>query len=191
MQSERLLMSPAASDHTNSFATGFAPIAAPDANVLILGSLPSQQSLQKQEYYGNPQNAFWRVMGKLFDAGPEVAYKDRALMLQENGVAVWDVLKSSVRPGSMDAAIDLSTARPNDFPAFFAAHPDIELVCFNGKKARELYERLVAPQISGSIGKLEYKSMPSTSPAYASMSFEEKVRQWTLVWQVAGNHRRS
>jgi hypoxanthine-DNA glycosylase len=91
----------------------------------------------------------------------------------------------------MDSAIDFSTARPNDFPAFFEVHPDIELVCFNGKKARELYERLVAPQISGNIGKLEYQSMPSTSPAYASMRFEEKVRQWSLVRQVAGNHRRS
>ena len=184
-------MSPAASDLSHSFATGFAPIAAPDANVLILGSLPSQLSLQKQEYYGNPQNAFWRVMGELFGAGPDLTYTNRARTLQQNGIAVWDVLKSSVRPGSMDAAIDLSTARPNDFPAFFDAHPDIELVCFNGKKARELYERLVAPQIGGNIDKLEYKSMPSTSPAYASMSFEEKVRQWSLVGQIAGNHRRS
>jgi TDG/mug DNA glycosylase family protein len=184
-------MSPAASDFSHSFASGFAPIAAPDANVLILGSLPSQLSLQKQEYYGNPQNAFWRVMGELFGAGPDVTYTKRARMLRQSGIAVWDVLKSSVRPGSMDAAIDLSTARPNDFPAFFDAHPDITLVCFNGKKARELYERLVAPQIGGNIDKLEYKSMPSTSPAYASMSFEEKVRQWSVVRQVAGNHRRS
>lgn len=184
-------MSPAASDPAKSFATGFAPIAATDASVLILGSLPSLQSLQKQEYYGNPQNAFWRVMGELFGAGPELTYTNRALLLQQKGIAVWDVLKSSVRPGSMDSAIDLSTARPNDFVTFFDAHPDIELVCFNGKKARELYERLVAPQISGNIGSLEYRSMPSTSPAYASMSFEEKVRQWSYVSQVAGNHRRS
>ena len=184
-------MSPAASDHSNAFATGFAPIAAPDANVLILGSLPSKQSLQKQEYYGNPQNAFWRVMGELFGAGPDVTYVKRSHTLQQNGIAVWDVLKSSVRPGSMDAAIDLSTAKPNDFPMFFDRHPDIELVCFNGKKARELYERLVAPQIGGNIGSLEYKSMPSTSPAYAAMSFDEKVRQWSFVRLVAGNHRRS
>ena len=128
-------MSPAVSDLTHSFATGFAPIAAPDASVLILGSLPSQLSLQKQEYYGNPQNAFWRVMGELFGARPDETYTKRARTLQQNGIAVWDVLLSSIRPGSMDAAIDLSTARPNDFPAFFDAHPDIELICFNGKKA--------------------------------------------------------
>lgn len=191
MPSGRLSMSPAASDPPHSFATGFAPIAAPDATVLILGSLPSQLSLKKQEYYGNPQNAFWRVMGELFGAGPEASYAMRSRTLRQNGIAVWDVLRSSVRPGSMDTAIDWSTANPNDFPAFFAAHPDIELVCFNGKKAQELYERLVASQISGKIGKLEYKLMPSTSPAYASMSIDEKVRQWSLVRQVAGNHRRS
>lgn len=184
-------MSPAAFDHTNAFATGFAPIAAPDATVLILGSLPSQLSLQKQEYYGNPQNAFWRVMGDLFDAGPESTYANRVLTLQRNGIAVWDVLLSSVRHGSMDAAIDISTAKPNDFAAFFAAHPNLELICFNGKKAQQLYERLVAPRIGGNIGGLKFKSMPSTSPAYASMSIEEKVRQWSFVTQVAGNHRRS
>ena len=191
MQSDRQLTSPAAPDPGIPHATGFAPIAAPDARILILGSLPSQLSLKKQEYYGNPQNAFWRVMGELFSAGPDQSYTKRANTLRQNSIAVWDVLRSSVRPGSMDADIEMSTATPNDFPAFFDAHQSIELVCFNGKKARELYERLVAPQLSGNIGQLEYKSMPSTSPAYASMSFEEKVRQWSLVRDVAGNHRSS
>ena len=78
----------------NSVARGFPPIAAADAGVLILGSLPSQLSLQKQEYYGNPQNAFWRVMGELFDAGPELPYAERADRLVRSGIAVWDVLRS-------------------------------------------------------------------------------------------------
>ena len=170
---------------------GFAPLAAPDARVLILGSLPSQQSLQKHEYYGNPQNAFWRVMGALFDSGLDLPYPQRAATLKRHGIAVWDVLQSSVRPGSMDAAIDRQSATPNDFRTFFDDHRMLELLCFNGKKAAELYERLVAPQRIGTINNIEFRIMPSTSPAYASMKFEEKVRLWSIIGQPANDHRSS
>ena len=170
-------MSLAASDRVR----GFAPIAAADARILILGSLPSLQSLQKHEYYGNPQNAFWRVMGELFDAGPDLPYRSRAEILKRRGIAVWDVLQSSVRPGSMDTAIDPSTATPNDFRMFYDDHPELELLCFNGKKAAELYERLVAPLGIGTINNVDFRIMPSTSPAYASMKFDEKVRLWSVI----------
>jgi TDG/mug DNA glycosylase family protein len=92
--------------------TGFDPIATPDARVLILGSLPSRQSVEKQEYYGNPQNKFWQLMGELFGAGPDVPYAKRTEKLSRRGVAVWDVLRSAVRSGSMDAAIDFKSATP-------------------------------------------------------------------------------
>ena len=165
-------------------STGFDPIAAANARVLILGSLPSQQSLQKREYYANPQNAFWRVMGELFDAGPDISYPNRAEKLRRCGIAVWDVLQSSVRRGSMDAAIDLTSATANDFQSFFDEHPMLELICFNGKKAAELYERLVTAQGIISIGNIAFRTMPSTSPAYASMKFDEKVRHWSVIrWQ--------
>ena len=170
-------MSPAASE----LITGFAPIAAADARVLILGSLPSRLSVQKQEYYGNPQNAFWRVMGELIDAGPDKAYAMRAETLKSRGVAVWDVLQSAARRGSMDAAIDADSATANDFRDFYRKHPQLELVCFNGKKAAELYERLVVPQGIGTIGKVQRITMPSTSPAYASMTFAEKVGHWSII----------
>lgn len=167
-----------------SIATGFDPIAAPNARVLILGSLPSQKSLQRHEYYGNPQNAFWRVMDELFDAGPDLSYPKRAGILRHCGVAVWDVLQSSVRRGSMDAAIDLTSATANDFQSFFDEHPMLELICFNGKKAAELYERLVTAQGITGIGNIAFRTMPSTSPAYASMKFDEKVRHWSVIrWQ--------
>ncbi len=183
-------MLPAGYKNMDHLATGFDPIAAPDARVLILGSLPSQQSLQKHEYYGNPQNIFWRVMGELFDAGPKIPYVKRADRLQQCGIALWDVLHSSVRPGSMDAAIDQSTATPNDFQTFFDDHPMLELLCFNGKKAAQLYARLVAAQGIANTDRLEYKTMPSTSPAYASMQYDEKVRQWSAIRRSAGDNRR-
>ncbi len=162
-------------------STGFDPIAAANARVLILGSLPSQQSLQKQEYYGNPQNAFWRVMGELFDAGQDLSYPDRAEKLRCCGIAVWDVLQSSVRPGSMDVAIDLTSAVPNDFQMFFDEHTMLELLCFNGKKAAELYQQLVALQGITGIDNIAFRTMPSTSPAYASMNLDEKVHHWSAI----------
>lgn len=174
MRLDLLSMSRAASDHV----CGFAPLATANARVLILGSLPSRQSLQRNEYYGNPQNVFWRVMGELFDAGPGIPYKERTDALMRHGIAIWDVLQSSVRPGSMDAAIDVNKAAPNDFRLFYDEHPKLELLCFNGKKAAELYERLVA---SRGIGSIELRTLPSTSPAYASMTFDEKVRQWSVI----------
>ena len=186
-------MSPAAFDsiRMSDISTGFEPIASTDARVLILGSLPSQQSLQKREYYGNPQNAFWHVMGELFDAGPDIPYAKRTEQLRCNRIAVWDVLQSSVRPGSMDAAIDLTTATPNDFQAFFEEHPMLELLCFNGKKAAELYRRLVVPPSISTIDNIEFRTMPSTSPAYASMNLDEKVRRWSVVRRSGGRNRSS
>ena len=159
--------------------------------MLILGSLPSQQSLRMHEYYGNPQNAFWRVMGELFDAGPDIPYQDRAEILKRRGIAVWDVLQSSVRRGSMDAAIDAKKATPNDFRMFYDEHPMLELLCFNGKKAAELYQRLVAPQGIGAIDYIEFRTMPSTSPAYASMKFDEKVHHWSVIRRPGIQQRRS
>jgi len=159
--------------------TGFAPVIAPGARILVLGSLPSQMSLQSGQYYGNPRNNFWRLMGSLFAAGPELSYAERVDRLTECGVAVWDVLRSSVRPGSMDSAIDLSTAVANDFASFFVEQPDIRLVCFNGQKAAQLFARLVATDLDESFITLRYRTLPSTSPAHASMSFEDKLERWS------------
>ena len=160
---------------------GFAPIARASAKSLVLGSLPSQMSLQNLQYYGNPRNNFWQLMGALFAAGPELAYAERAARLAACGVAVWDVLQSSVRPGSLDSAIDQKTAVANDFASFFAGHPDIRLVCFNGQKAAQLFARLVATDLDPLYGKLRYVTLPSTSPAHAAMSFGQKLEHWSIL----------
>lgn len=153
---------------------GFPPILGPDPRVLVLGTLPSRKSLEKQEYYGHPQNAFWKIMASLFDAsGP---YADRTRVLEDVGIAVWDVLARSVRPGSMDAAIDLSTAKPNPLPALIAANDSLELVCFNGQKARQLFDRLVG--VDAVSRDIELCTLPSTSPAYAAMPLDEKAARW-------------
>ena len=168
-------------------STGFPPISRTDARVLILGSLPSAASLAAREYYANPRNAFWNIMRDIF--GADGSYRARSERLMDRRIAVWDVLANSVRPGSMDADIQLETATPNDFGRFFLTHNQIELVCFNGKKAEQLFRRFVTLDV------LKFKpqlaSLPSTSPAYASLSLEEKLAAWcNTIAQAASEERR-
>ena len=160
---------------------GFAPLLGPGPRVLILGSLPSQLSIRNGEYYGNPQNAFWSIMGKLFGADPDKAYAVRTKILTEQGIAVWDVLENSIRPGSMDAAIDRSTAVINDFESFFDHNPDIRLLCFNGQTAAKMFRNLAGAEVQEFVGKISCVTLPSTSPAYAAMSVAEKLEHWAIV----------
>ena len=153
---------------------GFPPVAREDARVLILGSLPSEASLRAGEYYAHPRNAFWKIMQVI--AGVEGDYAARCHALQARGIAVWDVLSSSVRPGSLDADIDMNSAVPNDFADFFARHEDIRLVCFNGRKAQQMFQRRVQPSLPESG--LGFALLPSTSPAHASLTLEEKLAAW-------------
>lgn len=162
-------------------AQGFPPIADAHARVLILGSLPGQVSLRQQQYYAQPHNAFWKIMGRLFDAGPERPYAERAQRLVRNGIALWDVCAAAQRPGSLDAAIVHSSVVPNELAAFIESHPDVELICFNGGKAADLYRRLVLPGMPPARRAIRCETLPSTSPAHASMSFEDKLARWTVV----------
>ena len=175
-------MSPAAYKRQSMDVTaGFPPILGSEARVLILGTLPSQQSLKKRQYYGHPQNAFWRIMGELFGAGRELSYEQRTRILVSNGIAVWDVLASGTRPGSMDAAIVEKSVVANDFATLRVQHPELRLVCFNGKAAARLFERSVGNDVRESFEAVRFVTMPSTSPAYAAMSYEAKLVRWADV----------
>lgn len=160
---------------------GFPPLVAGGARVLILGSMPGVASLERQQYYGQPRNAFWPIMGELFGAGPELAYAQRTARLTAAGVAVWDVIASCVRPGSLDSAIEMASVAVNDFERFFRDYPAVRTVCFNGRKAEQVFRRRVEP---GLLHDLQYVSLPSTSPALASMGFAVKLRQWRAVQQI-------
>jgi double-stranded uracil-DNA glycosylase len=164
-----------------SLLCGFPPIAAPDARVLVLGSMPSVASLAKQQYYGHPQNAFWPIMGRLFGAGPELPYDERKRILCEHRVAVWDVLRQCHRQGSLDTAIIAESESPNDFASFFANHRRIKTIVFNGQKAETAFRRHVLRQQVDSKGELEFIRLPSTSPAHAGRSFAEKLAAWRAV----------
>lgn len=159
----------------------FAPLARPSARVLILGSLPGQCSLARGEYYAQAQNSFWRIMGDLFDAGPRLAYEERARRLVLRDVAVWDVCATAQRAGSLDAAIVRASVATNDFEAFFAEHGQIRLIGFNGATAAELYDRHVHKRLSPAAAVIPRLRLPSTSPAHAAMTYAAKLEAWRVL----------
>jgi double-stranded uracil-DNA glycosylase len=159
----------------------FAPIENEKARVLILGSMPGIASLRAAQYYAHPRNLFWRMMAELIALEPGSAYEQRTLALKSARIAVWDVLHSCARAGSLDSNIDKTTQTPNDFQAFFAGHLNIRHVYFNGSAAEQIFRREVLPDLK--LPHIEYMRLPSTSPANASISFERKLEAWKSILQ--------
>jgi hypoxanthine-DNA glycosylase len=165
---------------------GFPPIADARAKVLILGSMPSEASLSRQQYYAHPRNAFWPIMGVLFAAYPELDYAQRKNILLQNGVAVWDVLASCRRKGSADSDIAMDSIQTNDFAAFFLRHAAVTRVFFNGGTAQAVYKKYILPALNGQFAGLRYQRLPSTSPAFAGMTPGQKIAAWRVIMHDAG-----
>jgi len=157
----------------------FPPIEDADASVLILGSMPGVESLRAGQYYAHPRNTFWPIMGDLMGAGPSLDYLARVAILKSNGIALWDVLASCVRKGSLDSAIAEDSIAANDFKAFFLAHPEIERVFFNGAMAEKCFHKHVP--LLPETRSLQFHRLPSTSPAHASLSYQQKLAAWRVV----------
>lgn len=158
----------------------FAPVADPaTARVLILGSMPGAASLDASQYYAHPRNQFWFIMGTLVGAHPALPYAERLAMLTGAGFALWDVLSSCERRGSLDSAIDLRSAQANDFVAFFERHAGIRRVLFNGGLAETCFRRDVMPHVRP----LDMLRLPSTSPAHAGLSAADKLQAWRAALQ--------
>ena len=159
---------------------GFPPIGQPDARILILGSMPSRESLARQQYYAHPRNAFWPILAALLHIQTD-NYEERARQVALKRVAIWDVLKSCYRAGSLDSAIDHRTLVTNDFRSFFEHHPLVRAVFFNGAKAETVYRKHVLPGLSGPAAALPLQRLPSTSPAHAGMTLEQKLAAWRVL----------
>lgn len=153
--------------------TGFPPVVDAHTRVLILGSLPGEASLAASQYYGNPRNAFWRLMERVLGA-PLVAlhYEARLATLKAHRVGLWDVIAEAERPGSLDAAIRDPAA--NDLAALIETLPDLQVVAFNGGAAAKLGGRLVGDLIPTI-------ALPSSSPAHAARTFEQKAQAWATL----------
>ncbi len=178
---------------SNASVTSFNPLSHPSARVLILGSMPGVASLNAQQYYAHPRNGFWPIMAHIAGFDVTAPYAVRVAALTRAGIAVWDVLQSCVRPGSLDSAIQTGTRVPNDFAAFFAEHPGIRLVGFNGAEAQQSFARYVQPKLQ--MEGVRFVRLPSTSPAHA-MALERKLAAWREALQIPlatgapeGDHR--
>jgi hypoxanthine-DNA glycosylase len=139
--------------------SSFPPAVAPDARLLILGSLPGERSLAEQRYYAHPQNQFWRLLSPLTGRPlASMAYEDRLNVLKAKKIALWDVVATARRRGSSDAAIQDATA--NDLAALVRSLPDLRAVAFNGSAAAKIGTPLLAGET------VELVTLPSSSPLH-------------------------
>lgn len=155
---------------------GLPPAIGEEPGILILGSMPSVASLEKQQYYGHPRNAFWRLMAQLNGFEWQDDYARNVAEVSRRGIAIWDVIGECERPGSLDSAIVKGSERLNPIPQLLHQNPGIQRIALNGGTAAGLFRRHCLPALQAE--KYRIFNLPSTSPANARMSFEEKCRQW-------------
>ena len=155
----------------------FPPIVDSQARVLVLGTLPGEESLRRGEYYAHPRNLFWPIVFALFGKTPAVDYADRLAFLAAHQIAVWDVCEIGQREASADSTI--RREQPNAIDRLLDNHPAIGAVAFNGTGARRLYEKHFPRRAA-----LAYLALPSTSPAHARLDFAGKLACWTALRDV-------
>lgn len=140
----------------------------------MLGTLPGEESLRRQQYYAHPRNLFWPIVFALFGGEPTVDYAARLAFAGTARLALWDVCGLAERDASADSSIRCEA--PNAIPALLDAHPEIRTVAFNGSTARRLYDRHFARRPG-----ILYLALPSTSPAHARLDFTAKLRAWQAL----------
>lgn len=155
------------------------PIVDNNTRVLIVGSMPGQQSLEKKQYYGNPRNHFWSIIATILNVQPiPERYEERLKLLTEHRIGVWDAIQSCERVGSLDATI--RNEQSNDFYRLFKCYPHIQMVLFNGGKAHDVFKKYIGFDV---LKDRQYAKMPSTSPIPGKniKTFEEKVETWRIL----------
>ena len=158
----------------------FAPIANRLSQILILGSMPGKASLRAGQYYGHPQNLFWKLLGGFFDFAHDAPYGARIAALRREGIALWDVMHSCTRESSLDSDIVESSIVPNNFESLLTRCPRIDTICFNGAKAEHSFRKYVLAGLPASRA-VDYHRLPSTSPANASIPYAKKHQAWQIV----------
>jgi hypoxanthine-DNA glycosylase len=153
----------------------FSPIVDKDTTRMVVGTMPSVDSLRFSEYYGNPRNQFWKILFSVFEGGrTPTDYDDKVATAKSHGVGLWDILASCKREGSLDSNIKDESL--NDFPTLLKDHPNIKMLIFNGQNSYKYFLKAYG-QLSG----IEYRVMPSTSPANAMKNFDAKLKEWEEV----------
>jgi len=157
--------------------SGLPPVVGPDPRILVLGSFPSDLSLEKEEYYANPRNQFFAIIENLFSIKKDSPYQERISDLKERHIALWDVIQSCTRQGSSDTRI--RNAQPNDLMTFFRENPGIRIIALNGSRAGQ-YSQIMSKAWNHARA-VEILILPSSSPANARCSLEEKILHWRKI----------
>ncbi|MBL7867356.1 MAG: DNA-deoxyinosine glycosylase [Flavobacterium lindanitolerans] len=152
----------------------FPPLVNQNSRILILGTMPGEKSLELQEYYGNKGNSFWKLLFTLFNRPLPKEYIEKKQLLEENNIALWDVLAYCERTGSLDS--NIKNEKANDFESFYKQYPNIKHVFFSSKNASNFYDKYV-----GRKKDLQYSILPSPSGANASKSFLQKLEEWEAI----------
>ena len=158
----------------------FAPATTPHVRLLILGSLPGEQSLVKQQYYGHPRNQFWRLIGeRLCIDLTRMHYEERLHCLNAHNVGLWDVVASAVRPGSLDK--DMRDIETNPLGGFIRQFAALEAIGFNGGTAARIGRRqLVQTPLNAAGTALALIDLPSSSPAH-TLAYAYKTQAWAAL----------
>lgn len=152
----------------------FAPIVSLDSKILILGSIPGAKSIEYQQYYAHPQNNFWKIMFEIFGENFTNDYSEKIALLLNHQIALWDVIDSCIRKGSLDS--EIRNEQANDIALFLQQYPNIKVLFCNGQKS---YKNLI--KTLGNDFPLQIIILPSTSPANAMMKFQEKLLHWSII----------
>lgn len=154
---------------------GLQPVIDDNTEILILGTMPSDKSIEVGEYYANPTNQFWKIILRFLEVeeNTEISYKEKCKLLLKNKIGLWDTLSEAVRKGSLDQ--NIQKEKFNDFSKLFIEYPNLKVLIFNGKKPAEFFK------------KSEYKykgnlhTLPSTSSANTGTTLENKKKIWIEI----------
>ncbi|WP_297986199.1 DNA-deoxyinosine glycosylase [uncultured Chryseobacterium sp.] len=154
--------------------SSFPPIADKNSKILILGSIPGAKSLQMQQYYAHPQNKFWKIICEILGEEFTTDYAERISMLKKHNIALWDVIDSCERKGSLDS--DIKNEEANQISKLLVEYRNIQAIFCNGQKSFKNLQKLL-----GKDFRVPVIALPSTSPAHASLKYEEKALSWRKI----------
>lgn len=160
----------------------FEPVIDHHSKVLILGTMPGEESLSLGQYYANPRNQFWTILSRIYEEPVGEKYCAKLAFLKQKGLALWDVLKQANREGSLDRYI--KDPIPNDFNRLFQSYPSLGLIAFNGSKAEKLFYRRIFKDLDNKYERtMNLIRLPSTSPVPGkyNLSLDQKIEKWKII----------
>ena len=160
---------------------GLQPVIGANARILVLGSLPGDESLRKQQYYGNSRNMFWDVMGAVLGEPAPLQYSEKTEYLKRHGIALWDVFHAAERAGSLDA--NIQNEEFNDIEGLLLSNPSIEVIVTNGGKAEKSFRKYLRRHPSLSRKKIIFCTSTSPMCLCAGWNLEKLVNQWSKILQ--------